>query len=214
MKSPSAIIYDLDNTIYPVSAISKDVASPVFNAILDVGKKHFPITKLQEIMNDCYRISIREIIKKYEFPVEMVNIVEIAFDKMTIDYQLDTYSDYPAIKNISGRRFLVTSGHFKFQNLKIDNLSIRKDFDEIFIHDDDDEGCIGKTRIFTQILKNFNLDKESVIIVGDSINSEIAAGKNLELITVQILRHGVKKSAGATHYIKNFHDLAYLIKKA
>ncbi|MDR6942750.1 HAD hydrolase-like protein [Mucilaginibacter pocheonensis] len=212
MKFAKVVIYDLDNTIYPVNAISKEVASPVFDTIIDVGKEYFTNRRLREIMIDCYKIPTREIYKKYKFPAEMVSAVEMAFDKIRIDYPLNAYSDYPAIKRISDQRFLVTSGPFKFQNLKIDNLCIRQDFNEIFIHDDDEESCIGKMKIFSHILLYYGLDNEQVVVVGDSVGSEITAGNNLGLTTVQILRQGVKKSDGAKYYVDNFYDLAQLLE--
>jgi putative hydrolase of the HAD superfamily len=130
-----------------------------------------------------------------------------SFNKISLNYQLKTYEDYCFINLHSKTKFLVTSGHSYFQNLKIENMGIAKDFIEIFVHDDSESSYTGKLTIFKNILDKYELSSNQVLVVGDNPASEIAAGKALNMKTVQILRDGVIKTDGADFYIDSFSEL-------
>ena len=101
---------------------------------------------------------------------------------------------FPKIKEILEQnhfnKVLVTTGDETLQNQKIDVLGIRNFFDKIFICDCNSE----KIKCFKEIRKNY--PKEQIIVVGNRIDAEIAAGNQVGLQTV-LLRHGKYKSLKA-----------------
>ena len=210
MRNYKAIIYDLDNTMFPADTITMEVAQPVLNAIRRSNGDILSPQLLEEALADCYKISIRDVAKKYCFSQNMLDEALKAFSTMQIDYQLHPYSDYHCIRQIPGIRFLVTSGNTYFQNLKISNLGIQNDFQEIYIHDDEDSSFEGKVKIFQSIQDKYHLNKQRVMVVGDNPSSEIAAGNKLKMTTVQILREGVLKSDSANFHISSFIELKHL----
>lgn len=207
MKKYNAVIFDLDNTIFPTKSITNEVAQPVWDAIRYSNDNYFSDKGINDVFSDCYCMPIREVALKHKFPKKMIDAIEIGFSKMTIDYPLTTYKDYSVLGTITTDKFLVTSGNIHFQNLKINKLNIRNDFKEILIHDDGDPSHLGKIKLFEFILKKYRLNRNEVLVIGDNINSEIRAGNSLGMATIQILREGITKEDGATYYINDFYEL-------
>ena len=52
------------------------------------------------------------------------------------------------------------------------------------------------------------LTPQEVLVVGDNPDSEIAAGNQLGITTIQILRLGVPPSPAATHHIRTLTELS------
>lgn len=83
--------------------------------------------------------------------------------------------------------FIVTNGPCETQALKIDRLGIRKYFSEIFISEE-----IGYSkpdpRLFEYITETFDMKKEEVVMIGDSINHDILGAKNSNIDSILIDR--------------------------
>ena len=80
-------------------------------------------------------------------------------------------------------RILVTRGEQTFQNRKIDILSIRKYFSEVYIV----ETYEGKYDAFDKVKKMF--PRAHIVVVGNRIDNEIRYGNMLGLKTIHI-KHG------------------------
>ena len=102
---------------------------------------------------------------------------------LTYKDPMQYFPDYELVQKLPQTKFLVTSGFSKLQHSKIDNLGIRNDFEEIVILDLQETNDTKKD-IFRRLLDKYQLPKEQVLIVGDDINSEIQAGKELGIDTV------------------------------
>lgn len=207
MKKFDAIIYDLDDTIFPTGTITKEVVKPVLEAIVNHNNGTLTEDRLQNALEDCYRHSLRDVAMLYGFNAKMYGEAVKAFSALKIDYPLQTYPDYSYLKQIPGLRFLVTSGYTGFQQLKISNLGIDKDFQEILIHDNEKSSFLGKAELFLQIQEKYKLKAENVMVIGDNPVSEIAAGNQLGMVTVQVLRSGVIKDETAKYHIADFNKL-------
>jgi putative hydrolase of the HAD superfamily len=70
----------------------------------------------------------------------------------------------------------------------------------------DAPGCRGKQKIFEEILRDFRLPPEEVLIVGVNHDSEIATGVCLGIRTVQTLRPGVPRSPAAIYHIHGLDE--------
>lgn len=196
-----AIIYDLDNTIFPVSSIGDKLFGPLFNAILDSGQHN---DSMDTIKYAIMRTPFRIVAQRHNFSNELtqkgIDIQE------TIDYQdeMNTFEDYPEIKNIPGERFLVTTGFRTMQLSKIRQLGITEDFKEVHVVNPVETT---KKEVFADILKRHNYLPEEVLVVGDDPESEIAAAKALGIPTVLYDKENVQDAAAADYKIDHFAQL-------
>ena len=68
-----------------------------------------------------------------------------------------------------------------------------------------------KVDIFQELLEAHNLKPERTFVIGDNPNSEIHAGNQLNLKTIQILREGISKGTNADFYIHSFEELEEIL---
>lgn len=196
-----AIIYDLDNTIYPVSSIGYKLFGPVFDLIEASGQHN---ESLDAIRHAIMRTPFRLVAQRHGFSDELtlrgIDLQE------TIDYrdEIHTFEDYPEIKNIPGERFLVTTGFRTMQLSKIRQLGIGDDFKEIHVVNPVETS---KKEVFADILKRYNYAPEDVLVVGDDPESEIAAAKALGIPTVLYDKTDTFDKKEADYKITHFAQL-------
>jgi FMN phosphatase YigB (HAD superfamily) len=208
-----AIIYDLDQTILPASALPEETFFPIYDAVRAANQGTVPEEELETALKKIRTQSVDLIEKEYHFSEEMVEAAKQAFLNNEYQFSLTPFDDYEVLKNIPGMRFLVTSGIPKLQQAKCDALSLEGDFTGIVVDDIYEENRPGKKKIFERIAQEHNLIPDMVWIVGDNPDSEITSGKELGMITVQIVRPGIEKSDKATYVVSSFYELKDLITK-
>ena len=196
-----AIIYDLDNTIFPVSSIGEKLFGPLFDAIAESGQHNDSMNAIKyAIMRTPFRI----VAQRHNFSDELtqkgIDIQE------TIDYkdEMNTFEDYPEIKNIPGERFLVTTGFKTMQLSKIRQLGISDDFKEVHVVNPVETT---KKDVFADILKRYNYQPDEVLVVGDDPESEIAAAKALGIPTVLYDKNDIQDASAADFKIAHFAQL-------
>lgn len=87
-------------------------------------------------------------------------------------------------------------------------------FTGIYIDDPMDSKWKNKEEIMRFIINKYGYNISDLLIVGDNPESEIKAGKNIGIETVQILRDGVKASKVANYRINNLEELSkYVVYK-
>jgi FMN phosphatase YigB (HAD superfamily) len=207
-----AIIYDLDQTILPASAVPDSTFQPLFDAIRKANKGKVPDERLQEAFSELRYLAIDVISEKYGFSKEMDNAAKDALCNSDYKFDLEPFEDYDAIKSIPGIKVLVTSGVKKLQQAKLDALEIEDDFDEVIIDDLYAENRPGKKEIFSAIAAKYKLNPDQVWIVGDNPDAEITAGNELGMITV--LRTGIEqtKISGEPMFtITSFYELKKIV---
>lgn len=196
-----AIIYDLDNTLYPVSAIGEKLYGPVFNTIIESGLHD---DELDEIKKGTMRTPFRLIAEKHNFSPELTRQCIAIQEQLTYNEPIATFEDYPEIATIPGERFLVTTGFKTLQNSKIKQMGIAQDFKEIHIVD---PLTTSKKEVFEGILTRYNYSPGEVLVVGDDPESEIAAAKALGIPTVLYDKLNTQNAASADYKINHFKDL-------
>jgi len=196
-----AIIYDLDNTIFPVSSIGDKLFGPLFDLITESGQHN---DSMDAIKYAIMRTPFRIVAQRHNFSDELtqkgIDIQE------TIDYkdEMNTFEDYPEIKNIPGERFLVTTGFRTMQLSKIRQLGITEDFKEVHVINPVETT---KREVFADILKRYDYQPDEVLVVGDDPESEIAAAKTLGIPTVLYDKNDTQDAAAADYKITHFADL-------
>jgi putative hydrolase of the HAD superfamily len=121
------------------------------------------------------------------------------------------YPDLGALRDLHVTLFLVTSGFRRLQESKISALRIAQLFAEVHVDAIDEENRKGKRRIFADIMSSHGLAPDEVLVVGDNPDSEIDAGNQLGIKTVQILRPGVTRGDNASYYIDELAELKHLV---
>jgi FMN phosphatase YigB (HAD superfamily) len=208
-----AVVYDLDQTILPASAVPEESFFPIYDAIRAANKGQVPEAELEQALKKIRTAAIDVIAKEHNFSAEMEEAAKEAFLSNDYEFSLTPFEDFSVLKHIPGKRFLVTSGIPKMQQAKFDSLFEDGYFTEVFVDDLYDENRLGKKKIFQKIAHDYQLIPDLVWIVGDNPDSEITAGNELGMKTVQIIRPGVEQSDKASYVIASFYELNDLITK-
>lgn len=208
-----AIIYDLDDTLFPTSSMPRSVFDPFFEAIVAANHNTLQSNALEKALGELWKRPLDVVAKTYGFSPQMVNAGHHALETMEMDLDIQPFEDFPVIKQIEGLRFLVTTGLTKLQRAKIAALFSDGDFTGIYIDDPFAANRQGKKELFQHIASTYQLPTDKIWVVGDNPDSEIRAGKELHMRTVQILRPGVQTSPVADYHVSNFHQLKSIIEE-
>ncbi|KEO75543.1 HAD family hydrolase [Anditalea andensis] len=208
IRIKKAMIYDLDNTLFPVSDIGEELFKPLFDKIEKHGVKDGEFTKIKK---DLMRKPFQEVAYKYQFSEPLIDEGNRILTKLTYDKEIKLFEDYPAILELPGDRYLVTTGYKNMQNSKIEHLGILKDFVEITVVDPS-ESDLTKKDIFYQIMEKNGYSPTDMMIIGDDPDSEIKAGQDLGIETVLYYKLALTDlPTGATHVINDFRELASIL---
>ena len=201
-----AIIYDLDNTIYPVSSIGDKLFGPVFDLIEASGQHK---ESMDDIRKAIMRTPFRLVAQRHNFSDELTNKGIALQEMMDYNDEINTFEDYPEIKNIPGERFLVTTGFKTMQLSKIRQLGITGDFKEIHVVNPVETS---KREVFADILRRYDYKPKEVLVVGDDPESEIAAAKALGITTVLYDKTNQFSNNEADYKIEHYSQLSTIVK--
>lgn len=201
-----AIIYDLDNTIYPVSSIGDELFAPIFSLIKDSGKHDADYDNIKKAV---MRTPFRLVAQRYDFSDELTEECINIQENTEYKGQIAPFEDYSAIITIPAERFLVTTGFKNMQQSKITQMGIAQDFKEVHIVDPTQTS---KKEVFTDILNRYGYHTEEVLVIGDDPESEIAAAKSLGIPTVLYDKNGVQDAMSADYKIESFYELGDILK--
>jgi len=200
-----AIIYDLDNTIFPVSAIGEKLFKPVFDVVKESGEHD---GQMDAIKYATMRTPFRIVAQRNNFSDELTKKCIAIQENLTYNEPIDTFKDYPEIKNTTADRFLVTTGFKNMQMSKIKQLGIENDFNEVHVVNPVESS---KKEVFADILTRYDYAPHEVLVIGDDPESEIKAAKELGIPTVLYDKDGITDAAEADYKIANFKDLTAII---
>jgi putative hydrolase of the HAD superfamily len=207
-----AIIFDLDNCIAPADEAGEDLLAPTLEAIRRTNKGHLPAERLEQALAACWRHPLDWVAREYGFSDEMFAAGWAACCCMEVKTAMRGYDDLGTLATLPVRRMLVTTGFRRLQESKIRALGVAPWFDSIEVDAIDEADRIGKEGHFRAILRQHGLAPREVLVVGDSADSEIAAGNRLGIPTVQILRPGVPPAATASHAIHSLAELPAILE--
>lgn len=206
-----AIIFDLDNCLSAADESSRQLLEPVFDAVRQSNHGTLSDGALALAFDACWHDAFDVVADRHGFSRAMLEAGWSAAAQAEVKTTLQGYPDLGALHGLSGKLFLVTSGFRRLQESKISALSISQLFTEVHVDAIDEVDRRGKRRIFADILAAHSLLPEEVLVVGDDPESEIEAGNQLGITTVQILRPGVARGNNAAYYIDELAELALLI---
>lgn len=195
-----ALIFDLDNTIYPVSAIADNLFGKLFGLLdehagtINAGDSE----RVNKIKDEMTRRPFQHIADKYALDETLRNKMLGALRNMTYDLPMQPFDDYSHLRQVPLEKFLVTTGFPKLQYSKIKQLRIEDDFKEIIIVDPDISGQT-KKNIFEGIMQKHDYQPADLLIIGDDPESEIKAALELGIDTFLFDPNGIYAKARTTY---------------
>src|SRR5579862_6113814 len=112
-----ALIFDLDNTIYPVSSIAENLFSELF-AILDENAEQLNYN-VDSIKQEMMRRPFQYIADKFELNESLRDQMVESLRNMSYDLPMQPFEDYEHLRQIPLDKFLVTTGFSKLQWSKV-----------------------------------------------------------------------------------------------
>lgn len=198
-----AIIFDLDNTIYPVAAIGHQLFADLFQMIAMHGGYEGAIEDIQqEIMKKPFQL----VAKAFQFDAALTAAGLALLSDLTYTGAMQPFEDYALTRKINCRKFLVTTGFTKLQHSKINLLGIKNDFEAIVVVDPA-ISVLTKKDVFKNILLQYQLQEKEVLVVGDDLHSEIKAAQELGIDTVLYDYQDLPALAVLDNRITNFSGL-------
>ncbi|HYC86367.1 MAG TPA: HAD family hydrolase [Chryseosolibacter sp.] len=198
-----ALIFDLDNTIFPVTSIGGELFRPLFDMLRRGGMDE---KRMKLIEQDVMRKPFQWVAARYSIGQDLAsNSAELL---KTLEYNgaIEPFADFAQIRACACDKFIVTMGFRKMQLSKIRSLELEKDFKEIFIID---PTVTKKTKkdVFQGILDKFGYSVAESLVIGDDRDSEIEAAITLGIDSVLYDKENVQRDDGATFRITSYEQL-------
>lgn len=206
------LIFDLDDTLFETKSIAKEAVKPIFDQFEPLLINKFGTALTAQIVPELWKYPFDFVAQKYKFDDHQNAEFARLINSHEYKFNIQTFDDFNMVESLSQEKILVTTGFSKLQHAKIHFLGIKEKFSEIHIDDILSPKRIFKKGIFQRILSERQLDSKSVYIIGDNPNSELKAGFELGLQTVQVSKFGQEKSNYAKYCISDFNELLTILK--
>ena len=214
MPSLSVLICDLDNTLFDARSIPTTVLAPVHAALraANTGEETLTSVELEAIIDASERMSFDLVVRELDVPPALAGAWSDAHARLSAPTPLRPFADVSVLWELPLERCLVTTGFRRFQESKVAALGLEALFPTIYIDALDDPVRAGKRALFERIVAERSMRPTEVIVVGDSPASELAVGSELGMVTVQILRPGVRASSRAQFRIASLTELPGVLR--
>ena len=198
-----AIIFDLDNTIYPVSAIAGKLFPPLFRLIASSGKHN---SELSAIEHDITRKPFQVVARQFGFDESLTRRGIQLLQEMEYHEFIEPFPDFSVVHELPIDKFLVTTGFLKLQQSKVRVMQLENVFKEIHIVDPTSSNQTKKS-VFADIAARHRYPYETMLVVGDDLESEIKAAKELGMDAVLYDRTEQQTKDVSVPVISNYHQL-------
>ncbi len=208
------LLLDLDHTLFDPETIPRSAMEPVFHAIREANRRMRAVDEkaLERLMSELMGSPITLVAREHGWPEELRRAGLEASASVALPDRLPLYPDVGAIVRLPPTKLLVTSGVPAMQLRKIRALDIEAWIHAVHVDDALAVPRKGKRAVFASILDQERVPPESVVVVGDSLESEIAAGVALGLRTVHVARRGCSPHCPATHCMPDLWGLPDLLR--
>jgi FMN phosphatase YigB (HAD superfamily) len=211
--APSAIFFDLDNCLAAADEPGEELLEPVFAAVRSANHGSLSDRALDAALYDCWFHAFDWVARRHGFTDPMRDAGWEAFRQIEVRRPMRGYGDLDTLPSLGDDRFLVTSGFRRLQESKVRALGIAPLFREVIIDAVDDASRTGKEGIFSNLMARYGLRREDVLVVGDNVESELAAARRLGLARVQTLRAGVVPASDVRLRVRNLGELRAVLER-
>ena len=174
------LIFDLDNTIYPVHSIGAALFAPLFSMLEDSGE----IQEQMDAVKDAIQHKPFQVVAaEFGFSDALTQTGIKLLQNLSYNGPIAPFPDFQLVPILPQPKFLVTTGFSRLQESKINGMQIRSLFQEIHIVDPLLEARTKKD-VFSDILIRYAYQPDEVLVIGDDPDSEIKAAHALEIPTI------------------------------
>ncbi len=200
------IIFDLDNTLFDTYG---QLGAKVLENMIKRMKRAGLTDEQAETMRKKYmQTGFRILARQMKLLSRIRKIGMDTYKSMDLA-RIKPFDDIKMIKDLPQEKALVTSGTKEVQMKKVEILGIKKLFNEIVV--DEASSHKNKQKIFEKLMKKHHAKSCEVMVVGDNSESEIRAGSNLGMITVQMLRRPFLRGK-ADYYVKDLYEVKKILE--
>ena len=226
MKKYTTLYFDLDNTLLDFSAaehkairqllslhnlpITDEIVS-TYSAINQTWWERFEKGKIKK--QEIFVGRFRDLIARFGFEGDPTKMSEDYFEFLSEGYDLidgaDKALDY--IKQKGYTVCITTNGMSRTQYRRIDNCTIKQYFDYIFVSEDAGHQK-PEVEYFDYVMANTpEKDKSKILVIGDSMSSDILGGINFGVDTCWLNPKGKSGQYKTTHEIANIMQICDIL---
>ena len=226
MKKYTTLYFDLDNTLLDFSAAEHTAIRKLFK-LHNLPISDEKIAKYSEInhtwwkrfekgeikKNEIYPGRFREYLDFYGLKGNPDIMAENYFEFLSMGYDLMDGADKALeyIKNMGYTVCITTNGMSRTQYRRIDNCTIKNYFDYIFVSEDAGHQK-PEVEYFDYVLQNTpEKDKSKILVIGDSMSSDILGGINFGVDTCWLNPDGNTAEYKCTYEIKNILQICDIL---
>lgn len=202
-----ALIFDLDNTIYPVSSIANDVFKGLFELIAR-PEWQLSVEQINGAREEFTRRPYQLVADKFDFSPQLKQAGLELLQDLAYSEPMQVFEDYALLREIQLDKYLVTTGFYKLQMSKVKQLGIEGDFKEVHIVDPD---LRTKQHVFEEILQSHHYGPEEMLVIGDDPESEIKAAAALGIPTFLFDPNQQHPDATASYISTELKDVAFVL---
>jgi putative hydrolase of the HAD superfamily len=204
-----AIIFDLDNTIYPVQSIADDLFSGLFQLLDESGEATGEMAAIKE---EVKQKPFQWVAGKYGLSKDLIQKVVQLLKGLSVSGDIKPFEDYSKTRSLALEKFLVTTGFTKLQRSKIEKMGLEKDFKEIHVVDPETTTRTKKD-IFIEVLERNGFGPSEVVVVGDDPESEIKAAQELGIKAILYDKLNRYPDNGTLTRITDYSQLPFLLDR-
>jgi len=200
-----ALIFDLDNTIYPVSSIADDLFRDLF-ILMDAKATHLTDADKEAAKDQIKRRPYHLVAEEFNFGEELTKTGNDMIRNFSYDGPIHPFEDYHELRSVPLTKYLVTTGFTNLQWSKVKKMGLEKDFEEIHIVDPE-KSILTKKDVFADIMKRHDYMPKDLLVIGDDPLSEIKAAIELGIETFLYDPEGRHRDAAVTYRSQKLADV-------
>ncbi|MBQ6884127.1 MAG: YjjG family noncanonical pyrimidine nucleotidase [Clostridia bacterium] len=226
MKKYTTLYFDLDNTLLDFSAAEYKAIRKLF-ALHNLPISDEKIAKYSAINHtwwqrfekgeiekqQIYSGRFKEYLDFYKLEGDAYKMAEDYFDFLSEGYDLIDGAD-KALEYLKSKGYTIcitTNGMSRTQYRRIDNCSIKRYFDYIFVSEDAKHQK-PEVEYFEYVMKNTpEKDKSKILVIGDSMSSDILGGINFGVDTCWLNPNGCAGTYKSTYTISKIMNICDIL---
>ncbi len=186
------LFLDLDHTLFDPAALPPFALEPVADELRRVNEEASAISRgaLEASIDKLVDEPADVVARRHQWPEVLYRACLAAADAVLLPDSIDPYPDVEEVVKLPHLKILVTTGIPGIQQRKVRALGFESWLHAMYVDDVAAQTRRGKKALFELALATESLSPDKTLVVGDRLDSEIAAGLALGLRTVHVARAG------------------------
>lgn len=213
LSATDLLLLDLDHTLFDPESIPRSVMEPVFARLWAENRRRDGVGEavLEASIDRLMGTPISQVAQEHGWPEWLRRLCLEESATVTLPPTLPLYPDAEGVAGLRVRKVLVTTGVPAVQWQKVRALGIEPWLEAVHVDDVLAVPRRWKRGVFEEILAGGAAPPDRVVVVGDNLESEIAAGRALGLRTVHVARAGCGPACPATHCMPDLRALGTVL---